>query len=160
MKRGIVFSLMLITFFCLPAFAEKIPVRLTPLQVISTKNDEVEVGDAISFRVVNDVYEGDELLFKKGTTAFGVVDFVHNNGWTGDSAEIKLVKFVIKNTNGEKIIINYPIDIKGNVETANVSRQVTSTFLTTVFDGILFVIRGSEIYIEPDTMVFNVFIER
>lgn len=160
MKRSIVFALMLTIFFCLPAFAEKIPVRLTPLQVVSTKNDTIEVGDAISFRVVNDVYENDKLLFKKGSNAFGIVDFIHNNGWGGDSAEIKFAKFVIKNANGEKTIIDYPVDIKGITEKANASRQNVVYYLTTFFDGILFVIRGSEIYIEPDTMVFNIFIER
>ena len=153
MKRNLLLILAIIAIFTSPAFAEKIPVKLTNAELLSTKHDEIEVGDLIDFKTLNDIYVEDKLYIKKGTKVVGAVDFVHNNGWGGDNAEIKVEKFILKNANGEKITINYPISINGNSETANSFKQL-------VLSNIFIFIRGSEIYIEPKKIHFSVFIER
>lgn len=153
MKRTTLIVFAIIATFTMPAFAEKIPVKLTPTVLLSTKYDEIEVGDLLYFKTLNDVYVEDKLYIKKDTKAVGTVDFVHNNGWGGDNAEIKIEKFVLKNIDGKKITINYPIRINGNSETANGFKQV-------ILANIFILIRGSEIYIEPSKINFNIFIEQ
>jgi len=164
----------------MPAFAEKIPVKIEPAQVISTHHDEVEVGDWINFEVVNDVYVDDNLYIKKGTKISGVVDFFHPNGWGGDSADIVFKKFYTTDVNHKKITIFYPLEIDGKTEMANSIRSVTNKGATSVAPRVIFrwfhflkppiinwqylsylgfVVRGSEISVEPDTTIYNIFIE-
>lgn len=151
-KIFIIFLVLLTTFFS-KVYAEKIPVTISPLQLISTNHDEIETGDYISFVVVNDVYLHDKLYIKKGTIIEGFVDFCHPNGWAADSAEININSFETNDINDKKVVINYPFELKGNNLKDSCIKQRCSCFFTSL-------IRGSEIYIEPDTYVFNIFIER
>lgn len=153
MTKKIIYILFILIFTTLPSYAEKIPVKITPIQVISTKHDEIEVGDWIKFVTVNDVYLDDNLYITKNTDVIGIVDHVHPNGWTGDSAQIYFKNFYATDVNKKKVTISYPLDISGKVEMATKFREMAAYFL-------LFIIRGSEICIEPDTQVFNIFIER
>lgn len=173
MKKTLL-SILLILIFSTPAFAEKIPVKLTPSQVISTKIDSIEVGDAIAFKVVNDVYVGEKIYLKSGTPAYGIVDFLHNNGWAGDQAEIKFKEFITKNVHGEKVIIDYPVTFNGNSEGPNLVRTgvsgvlvntasvltSSSHFLVHYASNVFCVFRGAEIHVEPNSLSFNVFMER
>ena len=137
----------------LPAEAKKIPVRIAPTQIISTNHNEIEVGDWICFEIVNDVYDDNQLYIKKGTKVIGIVDFLHPNGWLGDAADIKFNKFMTVNSSGKKIEIYSPLNLNGNILLKNESKQLLSYFLTAL-------IRGSEIFIEPDTKNFNIFINQ
>ena len=150
MKTKIILSLIVLSIGILPVFAEKIPVKIKPAQTISTNHDEIEVGDKLKFTTVNDVYVDDKIYIKAGTNVYGVVDFLHNNGWTGDYAEIKLNEFITQNINGEKIVLKYPIDIKGS----NKTNCKIKTFLL----DISLLIRGAEINIEPNSTYINIFI--
>lgn len=156
------FLLFFVLIFALPAFALKIPVRITPTQIISTHSDEIETGDWLKFEIVNDVYVNDKIYLKKQTPIYGFVDFFHPNGWAGDKAEIKIKTFETRDINDEKVTINYPLDIKENKELVSDTKEWIIEFISEIpiLSNIIFVIRGSEIYIEPDTNVFNIFIER
>lgn len=153
MKKVLLLSFILICVTIQGVFAEKIPVKITPIQVISTNHDEVEIGDWINFETVNDIYVNNELYIRKGSPILGFVEFLHPNGWGGDSAEIEFKTFETRDVNGKKNIINYPLMINGNNAKNNDMKQ----YIAMVF---LNLIRGSEIYIEPDTRIFNLFIER
>ena len=135
------------------AIAEKISVKIAPAQIISTHHDEVELGDKIPFEVVNDVTIDGKLYIKKGTIIYGTVDFVHPNGWAGDNAEIWFKTFLITTSENKKINVDYTLKIKGNNDKANNIKQALAYY-------ILRLIRGSEIYVEPDTKIYNLFIER
>lgn len=137
----------------LPCLAEKVSFKITPLQLISTENDEVEVGDTIDFISVKDVYMNGNLFIARNTHVSGIVDFVHQNGWAGDRAEIWIKKFYVKTKDDKKIEINYPIKI---IKTPQDCKHLKDYFVYYVLGSI----RGSEIYIEPDTKVYNIFIER
>lgn len=150
MKIKISLVLILLSILAMPSYAEKIPVKIEPAQVISTHQDQIEVGDKIKFKIAKDVKLNNKIYLKAGTNIYAVVDFVHNNGWAGDSAEVKFNKFITQNINGEKIIIEYPISIKGCHEKANIIR--------TCLSDISILIRGAEIHIEPDSMYVNIFI--
>lgn len=137
------------------ANAEKIPVKITPAQIISTHHDEIETGDYINFETAKDVYINNKLYIRKNTPVIAFVDFFHPNGWVGDSAEIKINSFETLDVNGKNVSINYPFVIDGNSLKVNDVKQ----YLVRIASILIFV-RGSEIYIEPDTKVFNIFIER
>lgn len=165
--------LVLFFFVILPACAEKIPVRIAPLQAISTHQDDVETGDWIKFEVADDVYVNDAIYLKKNTEVTGIVDFVHPNGWGGDCAQIYFKKFYTRDVNDKKVEIIYPVNINGKSEMATAFRDVPERALNYVprflylghyvalgFRYVPFVVRGSEIFVEPDTKTYNVFIEQ
>lgn len=151
-KKNILFILL---FFMLtiPVFAEKIPVKIAPAQIISTNHDEVEVGDWIKFEAMNDVYVGGNLFIKKHSPIYGFVDFIHPNGWANDKAEICINKFYLKDTNNKKYEINSHLKIETVLGSKPLSKDLFNYYVLGTF-------RGSEIYIEPNTKIFNIFIER
>jgi len=167
MKSKIVYILLML-LVAAPAFAEKIPVKIAPAQVISTGHDEIEVGDWIEFETVNDVYKEDSLFLKKNSRIVGVVDFVHSNGWGGDGAEIKFKTFYVADINGKKNTIESPLVLNGSNLNGNTnkfksifSNGANNLYLVNSLAIIakpLVFIRGSEIFIEPDTVTFNLFI--
>lgn len=149
-----------ILFLCLSilisvqsAYAEKVPVRIAPTQLISTHHDEVEIGDWIPFEIINDVYVNNKLYIAKGTPIYGFVDFFKPNGWVTDSAEIYFKKFETKDADDKKITINYPLKISYNsIKQKDIKLYFARTWRLFSF------VRGAELYIEPDTTVFNLFI--
>lgn len=170
-KKIIFILVFLLLFDMLPSYAEKIPIKITPVQIISTHHDEIEVGDWINFEIVNDVYLNDNLYIKRNTKVVGIVDFIHPNGWGGDAADINFTTFYTIDINNKKITISYPLNINGNSEMANNIRDVVTNSMNQIccylsyltyagrnYAGFIF--RGSEIFIEPDTRTYNIFIER
>lgn len=153
MKLKIIFSFLIFAFITASVHAEKIPVRIKNAQLISTKTDEIQVGDYVKFEILNDVNIGDKLYLKANTPIYGLVDFMHPNGWSGDNAEIRFKTFYTKDIDNKKIVINYPVTINGNKEQANDFKQLLAY-------EVLFIFRGSEIYIEPNRQSYNLFIER
>lgn len=151
-KKIIICISLLLLLSPLPSLAEKIPIKITPTQIISTRNDEIEVGDWINFQVVIDVYKDGKLYINKDSSIYGLVDFVYPNGWAGDNAQITFKNFHTKDVNNKKVIISYPLLIDGGLDANNSSKQIIGYFLTYLF-------RGGEIYVEPDTKVYNIFID-
>lgn len=148
-------------FTSLPTHAEKISVKISPAQIISTHHDEIEIGDNIKFEVAKDVLFQDKILISKGTPIFGTVDYMHENGWGSDPAEIVINKFYTKDTSGNKIEIDSKLDINGNSELSDKSKDLTINTITQVTALYLGrIIRGSEIFIQPDEKIFNIFIEK
>lgn len=135
------------------AIAEKIPVKISPAQIISTNHDEVEIGDWINFENAHDIYVDGKLYIKKNTPVYGFVDFVHPNGWANDKAEIYINKFYFKDLNNKKCEINSPLRIQTVPDAKPHIKELFTYYILGSF-------RGSEIFIEPDTKVYNIFIER
>jgi len=151
--KKIFLALSFIAFSIIPCYAEKIPVRIAPLQHVSTEHDEVEVGDWIAFQNIQDVYLGDKLYLKKGAHVNAIVDFVSPNGWGADDAEVKFKTFNAVDADNKKIEINYPLTLKKESSDAKTVRDEVSYY------G-LRLIRGAEVDVEPDTKIFNIFMER
>lgn len=152
MIKKLTYILILLIFASTASFAEKIPVKIAPTKMISTHHDEIELGDNIPFEIVNDVYIDDKIYLKKGTIVLGTVDFVHPNGWAGDNAEIWFKSFSVKQPNCKNFDIDYSLKIKGNSERANNIKQALAYY-------VIRLVRGSEIFIEPDSKIYNIFIE-
>lgn len=139
--------------FVLPASASEIQLIISPAQIISTKYDQLEVGDKISFISVKDVYKDNKIYIPKNSEVYGIVDFIHNNGWLGDKAEILLKTFYVKTNDGKTIAFTNPLKIATSSQDCKHLKNYFKYY-------ILGSIRGPEIFIEPDTKVYNIFIER
>lgn len=159
MKKQVLLIIFLFLSTFTPVFADKIPIKITPIQVISTHNNETEIGDWIDFEIVEDVYENDDVIFKKGTKVIGIVDFVHPNGWLGDAAEVSLKKFVTVDAKHKKVEIDSPVLLNGNMLLKDQSKQCLIDVLNNLLP-IFIIVRGSEIYLEPDVKVYTLFIEQ
>ena len=136
------------------AFAsEQIPIRIVPAEPISTVHDEVQLGDNIMFKVQNDVYYYDKLIFAKDAPVFGTVDKIEDNGWANDNAEIRLEKFKLRNAKNEIVTIKSRVKIDG-FELLKTKQKRFAQFFNYI--GVIF--RGKEIDIKyPDEMpVFTV----
>lgn len=93
--------------------SEQIPVRIVPAEPISTVHYEVQLGDNIMFKVQNDVYLNDKLIFTKDALVFGTVDKIEDNGWANDNAEIRVEKFKLRNAKNEIVTIKSSVKIDG-----------------------------------------------
>ena len=135
--------------------SEDTPVRITPVQKISTCFNEIEVGDKIKFNIVKDVYKNGKLYIKKDTPIYGIVDYVSDNGWAYDNAQIDFKKFQTKTSDGKIITINNPLSING-FEILKFKANRTAQFFN--YCGIIF--RGKEIEIIPpkDNIEFNIWL--
>lgn len=123
--------------------SEQIPVRIVPAEPISTVHDEVQLGDNIMFKVQNDVYFNDKLIFAKDALVFGTVDKIEDNGWANDNAEIRLEKFKLRNVKNEIVTIKSSVKIDG-FELLKTKENRFAQFFNYI--GVIF--RGKEIDIK------------
>lgn len=151
--KKVVLILCLLVFSAQIANAEKLPVKITPAQVISTHHDETEVGDWIKFKVVNDIYYNEKLYINKDTIVTGIVDSVHDNGIVADNAEIIFKTFMLRDVNNKLIKINYTL-------TLNRDNAVCYGLGYKIKKYIVFVFKGNEIYLKPETATYNIFLEK
>jgi len=143
----------LIIFSIQVANAEKLPIKITPLQVISTHHDEIEVEDWIKFKVVNDVYYNENLYIKKNTVVTGIVDSVHENGIIADNAEIVFKQFALRDVNNKLVKLNYTLTLnRDNAECYGLGYKIKKY--------IGFIFKGNEIYVKPETTIYNIFLEK
>lgn len=123
---------------------EKLSIDIAPIELISTCHDETQINDIIRFKVLNDVYYKDELYIKKGTRLIGYVDYVQDNGWDYDSAQIQFKKFKTKDVKGNIIEFHSELCIDG-FEILKYKGKRMAQF----FNYIGIVGRGKEIEIIP-----------
>lgn len=147
----------LIVFFSDFINSEETPIKIKPAQKISTCYDEIEVGDKIKFSVVKDVYKNGKLYIKKGTPIYGVVDYVSDNGWAYDNAQIDFKEFRLKNIDGKVIETTSPVSING-FDILKYKGKRTAQFFN--YCGVAF--RGKEVEIIPekDNLEFNIWIDK
>lgn len=151
------FFVILALIVCGPAFAETVPIKITPAQIISTTNNEIEVGDKIKFKTVNDVYYKNNLYIKKGTPVFGTVDYLAENGWAYDNAQIDFKTFKTRDVNGNTITINNNLSINGFEILKYKSKRFAQFFN---YCGVVW--RGKEVEILPEqeNITFNIWLAK
>lgn len=151
--KKLLLTLFFIIFSTQAVFAEKIPITITPAQEISTKKNEIEIGDWIRFKVVNDIYYNNKIYINKDTIVTGIVDSVHENGIVADNAEIVFKKFILRNCQNKLIEINYTLILnRENSVCYNFKDKIAKYF------GALF--KGNEIYIKPESTNYNIFLTK
>ncbi len=131
-------------------------IKITPIDKISTVYDELEIGDIIEFKVVYDVYKDGKLYIKQGTPILGEIDYVHENGWLTDNAEIYFNHFTLKDVNGNNLNIDYDLTING-FEILKYKSKRSAQF----FNYISVIFRGKEIDIKSydKDAIFSIIIE-
>lgn len=145
--------IMLMLIFAPASFAEKIAIKITPMQLISTHNNELEVGDWVKFKVVNDVFYKNKLFIKKDTQLVGVIDSIHENGFVADNAEIIFQTFYVRNVNNELVKFNYRLYIgRKNSD----SKTLGDKFIKYV----AVILRGNEIKVLPESIQYNIFMAK
>ncbi len=150
------FVFMLFLFSQLSTCAsEKVPIFITPNELISTNKDDVDIGDTLSFILIKDVYVSSKLLYPKNTPVEAYVDYVYDNGFVADSAYIQISEFRILNQENKWDVIPYPLKIYGNE-----CRSRNEQFLKKNFHYVAKLIRGDEVNIEPGMKNFTLFISR
>lgn len=150
-KKYLLFIFMLL--FVLPVSANELQLVISPVQVISTNSEDLEVGDKIKFLAVKDVYLNNKIYISKDSEICGTIDFIHNNGWMGDKAEILVNEFYVRTNEDKNIMIKYPLKISASSKDCKHLKDYFKHY-------VLGSIRGPEIFIEPDTKIYNIFIER
>lgn len=146
----------LVVFFSDYINSEDTPVKIKPAQHITTCYDEIEVGDKIKFTTIKDVYKNGKLYIKKDTPIFGIVDYVNENGWSYDNAQIDIRYFKTKTVDGNMITIESPVSING-FEILKYKGNRPAQFFN--YCGVAF--RGKEVEIKPekDKIQFNIWIK-
>ena len=131
------------------------PVKIKPAQKISTCYDETEVGDRIKFIIEKDIYKNGKLFIKKYTPIYGTVDYISDNGWSYDNAQIDIKKFKTRRADGKVITISSPLSINGFDILKYKSKKIAQFFN---YCGVAF--RGKEVEILPeqDNINFNIWI--
>lgn len=150
MKKLLLIIVCMLTFAPI-ASAEKLPIKITPTQVISTHTDEIEVGDWIKFKTVNDIFYKNKLFIKKDTPIVGVVDHVHENGLIADNAEIIFQTFYVRNVEKDLVKFNYPLYIGRR-------NSVCKTFGDKIEKYFLVIFKGNEVDVQPESTVYNLFL--
>jgi len=131
---------------------EKIPIKIRPIDPITTTYDQVEVGDNIRFSVVDDVYVNDKLFITQDTEMYGIVDFVKENGWFGDNAEVEFRVFKVRNAQGKLTTFSSELSLDG----FNTLRWYNPKWKR-FFNYCSLIFRGNEVDIHPDANpVFNI----
>ena len=146
----------LVVFFSDIINSEDTPVKIRPAQKIATCHDEIEVGDKIRFETIKDISKNGRLYIKKGTTVYGLVDCVSENGWAYDNAQIDFKTFYTKDINGRKITIYSPVVING-FDILQYKGNKFAQFFN--YCGVAF--RGKEVEIIPskDNIKFNIWVK-
>lgn len=128
------------------AIEEKIPIKIAPIEPISTTFDQTEVGDSYPFRVLEDVYKNKKLFIKKGTTMYGTVDYVKENGWFGDNAEVEFRVFRVRNASGKLTTFSSELSLTGfnTLKWYNPKWKRFFNYCSLIF-------RGNEVDINPAT---------
>lgn len=136
--------------------SEIIPIKIKPSKKITTCHDETQTGDILKFKTIKDVYTNNELFIKKNSPVIGYVDYVQDNGWQYDNAQIDIKKFKTRDINGNLIEINSLLEING-FELLKYKSNRPAQF----FNYIGSYFRGKEVEIEPEkdtNVIFNIWL--
>lgn len=139
------FIIFAILFIGTSAFCEENELFITPAQAISTCYDEIELGDYIKFTTAKNFYKNGKIYIKKDTPVIGKVDYVNENSWNFDNAQIDFKYFQTTDINGKTLNIESPLSINGFEIIKYKGKRIAQFFN---YCGLAF--RGKEIEILPD----------
>ena len=138
---------LLLIIFCILVFtpvanAEKLSIKITPAQVISTNTNKIKVGDWIKFKTLNDVFYKNNLFIKKDTPIVGVVDHIYKNDLSANNANILFRTFYVRNVEKDLVKFDSPLSIG--------RRNSVCKFLI--------IFKGNKADIQPESTVYNIFL--
>lgn len=154
LKRLLIISVILLVGT--NAFCNENELFINPAQTISTCYDEIELGDYIKFTTAKDFYKNGKIYIKKGTPVIGKVDYVNENSWNFDNAQIDFKYFQTTDIDGKNLIIDSPLSINGFEIIRYKDKRLAQVFN---YCGLFF--RGKEIEILPnrDKIEFKILVK-
>lgn len=133
--KKVVLTITLLALNFIPAFAQKIPVEITPVQKITTSNDKFLEGDYVDFKIT-----GTDKIVR------GLIVKYVENGFAGQEAQLTINQFRALNSD-EKY--------SGTIFVKGCSHEFAGAF----FIDIAQYIRGGEVKIIPDKDIFTIWRE-
>lgn len=125
-------------------FAEKVLVKVTPAQIITTsKKNSLKEGDYVDFKTVETTK-----AFKKGEIITGVVTSLEENGF-----QVKEARAVIENFRCKNIALEGEIYLHGGLH------KKLGEFVERTVSECSVLLRGSEIIVRPDEQEFLLYAE-
>lgn len=125
-------------------FAEEIPFKVTPAQVITTsKKSALNEGDTIKFKVTEPAG-----YLKKGDIITGVVTSIEQNGFAGAEAKVLIEDFKFENKN-----IGGFISLLGN------QHGGLKEFANLLFYMFTKYVRGGEVIVNPEECDYILYLE-
>ncbi|MDD3593668.1 MAG: hypothetical protein PHX18_03470 [Candidatus Gastranaerophilales bacterium] len=146
----ILFIILTMCFTLNYASAQPLPLKIMPTEIITTAHDEIAVGDKLLFKLVTDVKMDNKVIYTAGTPVVVYVDYVTENGFCYDNANIWSRKVWVKH-NG---IYQGPYETELSINGLNVLKGLqprTRRF----FEYIGVVFRGKEINYNPERDKWN-----
>ena len=126
---------------------KEIPIKIKPIQKITTSNLSLQEGDSLDFAICEDVLINSKLHLKKGAQVQGVITELEDNDYVLKPAKLYIENFRTTTASG------MPVKLKGIVYKSGNEHQVFGEFL--IFD----LLRGGEVQIKPRKDEFTLYTE-
>ena len=129
-----------------------LPIKLCPVEVISTANPLLKAGDSVDFVVAEDVFLEKNIVVKKGTKVSGLILSLVENTYHGAAAEIVIGQFEIKEKG------NRLYNIKGVIEKKGSTHEKAINNWSYFIGPAVFWIRGGETKLTPEKDQYTLYI--
>lgn len=149
MIKRILLTLIILFSLNMFAMADEIPVKLTPLDPISTANVDLREGDKINLIVADDVVLNSNVYIKKGSVATGVITSLVDNGFVCQEASLYVENFKVKNTQGKQVKLDGIVYKKGR----------NHSYVTQFLGDVFCFIRGGEAKMEPIKDTYTLYVK-
>jgi len=145
--KKIILTLLLLSIAVPSAWAKEVPVKIKPVQKITTSNFSLQEGDSLDFVISENVLINSKLQLKKGTQVQGIITELEDNDYIIKPAKLYIENFRTTTENG------MPVKLKGIIYKSGNEHQVFGEFL--IFD----LLRGGEVQIKPEKDEFTLYAE-
>ena len=143
--KKILSIIFLLVFMPMEALSIEVPAEITvtirPSQEINA--DNLRVGDTILFQTVENVMNGNDVVFKRGTEVSAIVKRKRNNFIFGAPGEILIGNFQVWADDGSRVALD------GSV--ANMGTARYWIILPGIFVPPLFFVKGNDAKIAPSS---------
>lgn len=126
---------------------EGTPVRLKFLDTVSSGRNQA--GDSIGFRVADDVYaeDGQTVLIKEGTPAWGTVSSVQSRGRVGRKGELGIMVEATRSVQGKRVPLRASLNRDGR------DKLGTTVALGLIVTPLFLLMRGKDATISAGTPI-------
>lgn len=135
-------------------YKERVPIYVSPVNFISTKDKKLHEGQWLKFTVSEDYVVDDKIIVPKGSSAVGRAELVTRNNAVGSPADITISNFVIRTVDNKGIEKLTKLD--GSIVKTGANRAVWVAplgYVTGVFTLVGFgfwAIRGGHAKVKPN----------
>lgn len=146
MKKIILLAIFAL-IFSNTVFAKDIPVKIKPMQKITTSDLNLIEGDKVEFATSEDVFVNSKLYIKKGQKISGCITSIVPNGFLVEPATIYIENFRTIDVNKNSV------KFKGIIyKSGNDHDEITEFFMSNF-------LRGGEVQIKPKKDEFTIYVE-